>query len=101
MSPSESFQDALAFHCFLAFRFHCADLANSAYNPAGQTRSRDYKFSFPGNSYDFVFLTSVFTHMLKLDVKNYLAEISRVMSRRGPLDAEAPEIRAGHLCWEP
>jgi SAM-dependent methyltransferase len=64
---------------FRAFRFHFADLANSAYNSAGQTRSRDYKFPFSSNSYDFVFLTSVFTHMLKPDVENYLAEISRVM----------------------
>ena len=64
---------------FKSFRFHHADLANSAYNPAGKARSRDYKFPFADNSYDFIFLTSVFTHMLKPDVEHYLAELYRVM----------------------
>jgi SAM-dependent methyltransferase len=61
------------------FHFHHADMLNSMYNPAGKVLPRDYAFPFAGESYDFVFLTSVFTHMLQEDLTHYLGEIRRVM----------------------
>jgi len=40
------------------------------------------KFPFADGSFDFVFLTSVFTHMLPRDCENYLSEVARVMRKR-------------------
>jgi SAM-dependent methyltransferase len=50
------------------------------YNPAGKLRGRDYAIPFEDGRFDFVFLTSVFTHMLPEDMEHYLDEISRVMA---------------------
>jgi SAM-dependent methyltransferase len=64
---------------FSNFRFHHADVWNSAYNPKGKVLARNDTFPFPNALHDFVFLTSVFTHMLPPDVERYLAEIARVL----------------------
>jgi SAM-dependent methyltransferase len=61
------------------FRFHFADIFNGAYNPNGQIAAKEYTFPFGEAEFDFVYLTSVFTHMLPDDVENYLSEISRVL----------------------
>jgi len=61
------------------FHFHHADLFNSTYNPGGRYHSHEYRFPFPDNTVSFVFLTSVFTHMLSDGVQNYLNEIQRVL----------------------
>lgn len=61
------------------FRFHHADVYNKEYNPQGQTLAADYRFPFADNTFDFVFLTSVFTHLLPQDMENYFSEIRRVM----------------------
>lgn len=65
------------------FRFHFADIYNKAYNPGGKCRASEYRFPFADSSFDFVFLTSVFTHMLARDVENYLSEVARVMKSNG------------------
>jgi SAM-dependent methyltransferase len=62
------------------FTFHHADVFSRYYNPAGTLQGCDYVFPYGGASFDFVFLTSVFTHMLPADMEHYLAEISRVMA---------------------
>lgn len=64
---------------FSNFHFHHADLFNSTYNPGGRYQSQEYRFPFPDNTFSFVFLTSVFTHMLSRGVENYLNEIQRVL----------------------
>lgn len=64
---------------FPHFRFHHADIFNSCYNPDGKLQPADFRFPYPDGSFDFVFLTSVFTHMLPRDVEHYLTEIVRVM----------------------
>ena len=61
------------------FKFHHADVFNKYYNPRGATRACEYSFPFQNDSFDFVFLISVFTHMLPEDMEHYLAEIFRVM----------------------
>jgi SAM-dependent methyltransferase len=66
-----------------AFRFHHADLYNKEYNPAGRLAASEYRFPFADSSFDFVFLTSVFTHMLSKEVGNYLSEIARVLRPGG------------------
>jgi ubiquinone/menaquinone biosynthesis C-methylase UbiE len=61
------------------FKFVHADVYNLHYNPEGTTKSSEYRFPYPDNTFDFVFLTSVFTHMMPEDMENYLREIARVM----------------------
>lgn len=61
------------------FRFLHADIFNKAYNPDGRYKAHEYQFPYPAASKDFVFLTSVFTHMLPDEVAHYLFEIARVM----------------------
>ncbi len=60
------------------FRFHLANIHNEYYNPAGTQTASTFRFPFDDGSFDFVVLTSVFTHMLPADVGHYLAEIDRV-----------------------
>lgn len=61
------------------FRFHRADLFNTAYNPAGRVLASEYRFPYPDAAFDFVFLTSVLTHLMPADLSNYFAQISRVL----------------------
>lgn len=68
---------------FENFHFHHADLYNDTYNPGGRFLSHEYRFPFPDQTFSFVFLTSVFTHMLSPGVQNYLSEIRRVLAPGG------------------
>lgn len=65
------------------FTFQHANVKNERYNKDGIVSAKDYVFPYPDNSFDFVFLTSVFTHMFKGDVENYLSEIHRVLKPKG------------------
>lgn len=65
------------------FNFEHIDIYNKHYNPNGIGKSSDYKFNYKDSFFDFVFLTSVFTHMRSTDINRYLAEISRVMKPDG------------------
>lgn len=65
------------------FTFRTVDIANQAYNPTGAIRSIDFVFPYRDESFDFVFLTSVFTHMYPPDVRHYLDEIRRVLKPGG------------------
>lgn len=68
---------------FPNFKFQVADIFNKHYNPGGNSKASEYRFPFADDTFDFVFLTSVFTHMFPEDVENYLREISRVMKKGG------------------
>jgi SAM-dependent methyltransferase len=65
------------------FHFQLADVENRAYNPNGRFRPTEYPFPFKDHEFDFVYLTSVFTHMLKNDMTHYLREISRTLRLNG------------------
>ena len=65
------------------FKFIHADVYNLRYNKSGKTPAKDYRFPFDDNSFDRVFLTSVFTHMYAEDIENYLSEIARVLRPSG------------------
>lgn len=65
------------------FTFHHANVFNARYNKLGEVAAKDFRFPFKDNSFDRVFLTSVFTHMFKDDVANYLSEIARVLKPGG------------------
>jgi ubiquinone/menaquinone biosynthesis C-methylase UbiE len=64
---------------FPNFHFQYVDVRSNMYNPTGKIKSSLFKFPFDSNKFDFVFLASVFTHMLPADMENYLTEISRVL----------------------
>jgi SAM-dependent methyltransferase len=68
---------------FPYFKFQLADLYNAAYNPHAEVQARDYRFPYPNSSFDFTFLTSVFTHMLPQDLEHYAREIARTLKPRG------------------
>lgn len=63
------------------FRFQLADVYSERYHPIGKFKSSEYIFPYEDKSFDFIFLTSVFTHMLPHDIENYLSEISRVLKK--------------------
>lgn len=65
------------------FRFQFADIFNDRYNPNGRWEASQYKFPYGSESFHFVFLTSVFTHMLPKAIENYFSEISRVLRKDG------------------
>ncbi len=64
---------------FPNFHFQLANVHNGHYNPDGTFKASEYKFPFEDERFDFIYLTSVFTHMLPVDLENYLSEISRVL----------------------
>lgn len=65
------------------FHFLLADVYNKNYRPKGQYQAAEYRFPYQDAFFDFVSLTSVFTHMLAADMQNYLREIARVMKPGG------------------
>ncbi|WP_428231677.1 class I SAM-dependent methyltransferase [Flavobacterium sp.] len=67
---------------FLNFRFQYIPLNNDLYHLTDE-RAENFKFPYPDNSFDTVFLFSVFTHMQPLEVQNYLNEIFRVLKPNG------------------
>jgi SAM-dependent methyltransferase len=68
---------------FPNFHFLHSDIYNKHYNPNGKIQAQDYRFPFEDEFFDFVFLTSVFTHMLPSDISNYMSEIARVLKTGG------------------
>lgn len=65
------------------FSFIHADIYNKNYNAKGKFLAREYQLPYESESFDFIFLTSVFTHMLPQDVEHYVSEISRVLKKGG------------------
>ena len=63
------------------FHFRHSDIRNNRYNSGGMIEAAAYRFPYADGSFNFVFLTSVFTHMLPADMEHYLDEISRVMKK--------------------
>jgi ubiquinone/menaquinone biosynthesis C-methylase UbiE len=68
---------------FPNFKFQLADVSNPRYHRDGKQKSSAYQFPYDDQSFDFIFLTSVFTHMLPDEVENYLSQISRVLKPNG------------------
>lgn len=65
------------------FHFQLADVYNNLYNPTGKYRAIEFEFPYKDKFFDFVFLTSIFTHLLPADLDNYLSEIKRVLKDNG------------------
>ena len=65
--------------------FHFSDNYNTHYNPNGRIMASKYQFYYNNNYFDIVFATSVFTHMLPIDMENYFSQISRVLKKEGKI----------------
>ncbi|MHB9119060.1 MAG: class I SAM-dependent methyltransferase [Burkholderiales bacterium] len=65
------------------FRFFHADVSNPYANDGKGQRASTFKLPFQDNTYDVVFLTSVFSHMRPTEIRAYLKEISRVLKAGG------------------
>jgi len=65
------------------FNFFHVDLRNELYNLKTNEASTDFVFPYRDNEFNFVFLTSVFTHMMPADVSSYLNQINRVLKMNG------------------
>jgi len=65
------------------FNFRLVNIYNHHYNPGGNIKAKDFVFPYENESFDFVFLTSVFTHMQTEEVRHYLEEIYRVLKFGG------------------
>jgi SAM-dependent methyltransferase len=83
VAPSIKWCQETYAHRYPNFHFHFTDIYNKAYNLAGRYRASEYRFPFEASSFDFVFLTSVFTHMLPEDLDNYLSEVAQVLKQGG------------------
>jgi ubiquinone/menaquinone biosynthesis C-methylase UbiE len=68
---------------FSNFHFSYIDIFNKEYNPDGKIHATTFTFPYPDNYFDVVFATSVFTHLLPLDLPKYFSEIYRVLKPNG------------------
>lgn len=85
------------------FRFQLADIRSERYNPAGAHEAADYRFPYEDGSFDFAFLTSIFTHLQRPAVDNYVGELARVLRPGGRclatyflMNEEAVGLMGGH-----
>ncbi len=65
---------------FPNFTFKLIPLKNDLYRLDTDEKAAELRFPYEDSSFDLVFLTSVFTHMLPSDVENYIKEIQRVLT---------------------
>jgi SAM-dependent methyltransferase len=61
------------------FRFTYVNVANGSYNPGGGVAAEQFSFPYPDATFDFAYLTSVFTHMMPAAIERYVAELARVL----------------------
>jgi len=67
---------------FSNFNFKYTPISNDLYNDSG-LKASEFVFPYDDNSFDKVFLFSVFTHMQIDEIENYLNEIRRVLKPGG------------------
>lgn len=65
------------------FHFHHLDARHHLYNPAGALTDPDVDLPFPDGDFDFVFLTSVLTHLRVEETIAYVREIGRLLRPGG------------------
>jgi SAM-dependent methyltransferase len=61
------------------FHFQLADIENGLYRHNGHYKACEYRFPYDDASFDFVFATSVLTHLLPEDALNYIKESGRTL----------------------
>lgn len=65
------------------FQFYRPDLKNIFYNPKGKYETKDYAFPHKDKQFDLIFLTSVFTHLMDNEVRNFCKEFFRMLRPGG------------------
>jgi SAM-dependent methyltransferase len=65
------------------FHFIHADVFNTHYNPTAVTPAAKYSFPLEADSFDFIFSTSLYTHLVLRDADNYLGQAARVLKPGG------------------
>ncbi|RFT66066.1 class I SAM-dependent methyltransferase [Bacillus clarus] len=65
------------------FHFQHVNVHNQFYNPKGTISASQFRFPYEDETFDFVFLTSVFTHLLPEELEHYFSEVLRVMKNNG------------------
>ena len=68
---------------FPNFHFQYVDIFNKYYNKKGKIHAEKFSFPYENHKFDFIFATSVFTHMLPEQIIRYLSEIKRVLKPSG------------------
>lgn len=66
-----------------AFEFAWAPVYNQKYNPFGSIAAAEFRFPYEDGSFDFVFATSLFTHLVRAETEHYLRETARVLRPGG------------------
>jgi len=69
------------------YSFTHADIYNSFYNPRGKILPANFRFPYADDSFDISVATSVYTHMQRAEIANYLSETARVTAKGGRLYA--------------
>jgi len=73
-----------SYSAFRNFYFIHADLTNSHYNRLDAKDASQYVFPIESETMDFIWSTSLFTHMRIKEIDNYIGEMARV-AKRGAL----------------
>jgi len=90
------------------FEFEWAPVYNQKYNPFGSIAGAEFRFPYEDGSFDFVFATSLFTHLVRAETEHYLRETARVLRPGGTclltvfaLDEQAErEMAAGRTSFD-
>lgn len=69
--------------CYGNFHFHHLDLAHPLYNPGGVLQTSTVQLPFEAGAFDFIFMTSVVTHLTAVEVRAYAREINRLLAPGG------------------
>ncbi|HEV7336475.1 MAG TPA: class I SAM-dependent methyltransferase [Bosea sp. (in: a-proteobacteria)] len=67
------------------FRFQRLDIAHPLYNPQGSLPGIEVRFGFANQSFDFIIMTSVATHLPPDELVVYLNEAARLLAPGGRL----------------
>ena len=65
------------------FRFEAIDARHERYNPAGQSMDERFSLAFAAESFDLIYLHSVFASMVENDVRVYAREFRRLLKPDG------------------
>jgi len=67
------------------FRFDHIDVAHHIYNPKGAIKGEALRLPFEPDSFDFIFMISVATHLPPLEIASYIREAKRLLAPGGRL----------------
>lgn len=67
------------------FRFDHIDVAHHIYNPKGAIKGDSLRLAFDDESFDFIFMVSVATHLPPLEIAAYIRESMRLLAPGGRL----------------